>query len=42
VEHAWTKSDPLVRASGLALLVAGCLAPWFPAVASGLHSMGMS
>ncbi len=42
VERAWRRSGPLVRASGFALLVAGCLAPWVPAVAPALHELGMS
>jgi hypothetical protein len=30
------------RASGFALLIAGCLAPWLPNITPGLHSVGMS
>ena len=39
LERAWSRSGPLVRASGFALLVAGCLVPWLPALAPALHGM---
>ncbi len=41
VERAWARSQPLVRASGIAFFVAAGLVPWLDAVAPGLHAAGM-
>ena len=42
IERVWAKPGPLVRAAGFALVVAGAVAPWAPAVALGLRGAGMS